>query len=164
MTGWRIGYAAGPADWIAAAAAIQSHQTGNACSISQEAAGGALEAGGEESESMRRIFESRRNLVASMLGEVEGLELWRPEGTFYAFPRIARLLGRHRGGPDLESDTDLASWLLAETGVATVAGSAFYAPGHLRISFACSEETLKEGLNRLRMAFASLGPPRVRGN
>ncbi|MDM7915256.1 MAG: pyridoxal phosphate-dependent aminotransferase, partial [Candidatus Eisenbacteria bacterium] len=92
MTGWRIGYAAGPKDWIQAASAIQSHQAGNPCSVSQEAVRHALHACDEEAEAMRRAFERRRDLVMRLLEGVPGLELFRPEGTFYLFPRIVGLL------------------------------------------------------------------------
>jgi aspartate aminotransferase len=158
MTGWRIGYAAAPAPWIETAASIQSHQTGNACSVSQEAAIAAIRSPGEATESMRRVFEKRRNQVVSILESTDGLEVFSPEGTFYAFPGVGAFLGIRPRGPNITTDTELATWLLDEAGVATVPGTAFAAPGHLRISFACDEESLTAGLDRLVQALDSLGP------
>jgi aspartate aminotransferase len=158
MTGWRIGYAAGPADWIQAASAIQSHQCGNPCSISQEASLYALRAGGASVEPMRVAFEHRRDLCLELLAGIPGLDLFTPEGTFYLFPRVSAFLGPRGGSPGIMSDGELVSWLLDETGVATVPGSAFAAPGHLRISFAASEDSLRKGLTLLRRALEKLGP------
>jgi len=162
MTGWRIGYAAGPADWITAASAIQSHQCGNPCSISQEASRYALQAAGRHAEAMRAVFERRRDLVMRILRGTAGLDLFEPEGAFYLFPRVSSFLGARKGGGGLNSDAELVSWLLDETGVATVPGGAFHAPEYLRISFAASEETLETGLGLLRGALEKLGP--VRGS
>jgi aspartate aminotransferase len=160
MTGWRIGYAAGPADWIQAASAIQSHQSGNPCSISQEASLYALRAGGGSVEPMRAAFERRRDLCLKILAGTPGLDLFAPEGTFYLFPRVSSFLGPRKGSEGIAGDAELVSWLLDETGVATVPGSAFAAPGHLRISFAASEESLEKGLGLLRKALEKLGPAR----
>lgn len=150
MTGWRIGYAAGPKDWITAAAAVQSHQAGNPCSISQEAAQFAISSAGATVDAMREAFERRRDLVMSSLEGTPGLDLFCPQGTFYLFPRIRSLLSKDASGP--RTDSELVSWLLQETGVATVPGEAFVAPGHLRISFAVDESTLDRGLRLLRGA------------
>jgi aspartate aminotransferase len=150
MTGWRIGYAAGPKDWITAASAVQSHQAGNPCSISQEAAQFAISSASASAETMREAFERRRNLVMRILDGTPGCDFFRPEGTFYLFPRVQALLARGRGP---KTDPELVSWLLDETGVATVPGAAFRAPGHLRISFAVDESTLDRGLRLLRGAF-----------
>lgn len=158
MTGWRIGYAAGPADWVESASAIQSHQCGNPCSVSQEATLHALRAAGETIEPMRAAFERRRDLVVELLSGVPGLELFRPEGTFYLFPRVTSFLGRRPSGPEFATDSDLVTWLLEETGAAMVPGSAFAAPGHLRISFATSEATLERGLGSVRRALEKVGP------
>ena len=158
MTGWRIGYAAGPEDWIRAASAIQSHQSGNPCSISQEAARFALRSAGPSVEAMRVSFEHRRDLVMRLLDGMAGCELFRPEGTFYVFPRIASYLGTRPTGGSISTDVELVSRLLEASGVATVPGTAFTAPGHLRISFAAPEEILDRGLRRLREALERLGP------
>jgi aspartate aminotransferase len=158
MTGWRIGYAAGPANWIQAASAIQSHQCGNPCSISQEASLFALRAGGASIEPMRAAFERRRDLCLRILNRIPGLDLFAPEGTFYLFPRVSAFLGPRPGSDGIADDGELVSWLLDETGVATVPGSAFAAPGHLRISFAASDESLEKGLGLMRDALVRLGP------
>lgn len=158
MTGWRIGYAGGPADWIQAASAIQSHQSGNPCSISQEATLFALRAGGASIEPMRAAFERRRDLCMRILDRVPGLDLFAPEGTFYLFPRVSAFLGPRPDAAGIAGDKELVTWLLEQTGVATVPGSAFAAPGHLRISFAASEESLEKGLGLMRDALLRLGP------
>lgn len=160
MTGWRIGYAAGPADWIRMAGAIQSHQAGNACSISQEATLYALRTPGESVETMRAEFQKRRDLVMEMLAGLHGCDLFRPEGTFYLLPRIAAYLGDRKSGPSLASDAEFVAWLFDSTGVATVAGGAFEAKGYVRISFAASEAALREGLTRMRRAMEEIGPAR----
>jgi len=154
MTGWRIGYAAGPKDWITAAGAVQSHQAGNPCSISQEATQFAIQSSGPTATAMCEAFERRRDLVMRILDGTPGCEFFRPEGTFYLFPRVASLLRKDGAGP--KSDPELVSWLLDETGVATVPGEAFVAPGHIRISFAVDEPTLERGLRLLRGAFERL--------
>ena len=158
MTGWRIGYAAGPAGWIGTAASIQSHQVGNPCSISQEAARAALEGDGKATDAMCREFARRAGRVVELLSGIDGLEIFRPEGTFYILPRIAPFLGPRKNGPSLRGDSDLAFWLLEETGVATVPGTAFAAPGHLRFSFATSDQVIEDGLGRVREALGRLGP------
>jgi aspartate aminotransferase len=150
MTGWRIGYAAGPKDWITAASAVQSHQAGNPCSISQEAAQFAISSASASADTMRDAFERRRDLVMRILDGTPGCDFFRPEGTFYLFPRVRALLAKGRGP---KTDPELVSWLLEETGVATVPGAAFSAPGHLRISFAVEESILDRGLRLLRGAF-----------
>lgn len=158
MTGWRIGYAAGPSEWIRTASSIQSHQAGSACSISQEAARYALVSSGDDAANMRAAFERRRDITLELLCGVEGLELLRPEGTFYAFPRVSSFLGPRDPGVCLSTDEDLAGWLLDEAAVATVPGTAFAAPGHLRISYAVSDDLLTKGLKSLRRALVKLGP------
>jgi aspartate aminotransferase len=158
MTGWRIGYAAGPREWIEMAIAIQSQASGNPCSISQEAARCALAQCDSDAARMRDAFESRRSIVLSLLEGTPGLHVFPPEGAFYVFVGVQALLDRPKGsGPRFTSDEELAAWLLEETGVATVPGTAFAAPGHIRISFAASEEQLREALQRVRGAIASLG-------
>lgn len=157
MTGWRIGYAAGPQDWIATATAIQSQTSGNPCSISQEAARHALAHCDRDATRMRDAFQGRRALVLSLLEGTPGLEVFPPEGAFYAFVGVHALLGTSTGaGTRFGSDEELASWILEETGVATVPGTAFAAPGHIRISFAASEAQLREALQRIRRALEGL--------
>ena len=109
---------------------------------------------------MRAAFERRRDLVMRLLKGIDGCELFAPEGTFYVFPRIEAFLGPRRNGKALNTDNDLVHWLLEQTGVATVSGTAFAAPGHIRISFAASEESLERGLGAMRKALEELGPAR----
>jgi aspartate aminotransferase len=150
MTGWRIGYAAGPKDWIVAAGAVQSHQAGNPCSISQEAAQFAIARSGANAGAMCEAFERRRDLVMRVLDGTPGCDLFAPQGTFYLFPRIRSVLKKNGAG--IKSDPELVSWLLEQTGVATVPGEAFISPGHLRISFAVEDATLEKGLKLMRGA------------
>ncbi|MFN8546912.1 MAG: pyridoxal phosphate-dependent aminotransferase [Candidatus Eisenbacteria bacterium] len=157
MTGWRIGYAAGPHDWIDAAGSIQSHLAGNACSVSQEATEAALLGAATDIDRMRESFARRRALVLSLLAGARDLTICPPLGTFYAFPDVSAYFGRRAGEVVVNSAQDIAAYLLEEAKVAIVPGEAFASPRHLRISFATSDEILTgglgamvEALNRLR--------------
>lgn len=144
MTGWRIGYGAGPKALIAAMAVVQSQTTSCASAISQSAAVAALTGPQNERETMRQQFQARRDLTVAGLAAIPGLRCLPPQGAFYAFPDCRLLLQR----AELD-DTAFARALLAETGVAVVPGSAFGAPGHFRLSFACAEHQLVTALERL---------------
>jgi len=156
MTGWRIGYAAGPHDWIDAAGSIQSHLAGNACSISQEATEAALLGAADEIGRMRESFARRRSLVLSLLSEARDLTICPPLGTFYAFPDVSAYFGRRAGEVAVNSAQDLAAYLLEEAKVAVVPGEAFASPRHLRISFATSDEIISGGLRAMVEALARL--------
>lgn len=158
MTGWRIGYAAGPREVIRAMSGIQSHDTGNATSISQWAGVEALTACEDDVRSMVAAFESRRDLVVAGLREIPGVTCVRPDGAFYAFPNVTACLGRRSEGRRIESSEDLAVHLLEHEAVAVVPGEPFGAPGFVRISFAASEERVREGLSRIRRALVALEP------
>lgn len=160
MTGWRLGYAAGPREVIQAAAKIQSHNTSNATSFVQKAAIVALEECGLEVERMRAAFERRRNLVVSGLSKIPGISCPEPEGAFYAMPNVSRFLDKEFSGSPIRNTYGLAYYLLKEARVAVVPGEAFFAPEHIRISFATSEERIREGLRRLREALEKLEEPR----
>ena len=150
MTGWRIGYALGPAEIIGAMARIQVHTTSNACSISQHAAIAALDHCGDATESMRARFEERRELVLLRLGGLEGLELSPPEGAFYCFPRIAALLGRKTAaGTVLTGSSDFCQALLDEQQVSLIPGVEFGADDCFRLSYAASREDLEKGCARI---------------
>lgn len=151
MTGWRIGYAAGPGALITAMKTIQSQSTSNPCSISQAAAEAALL--GEQSpvHEMTRAYRQRHDFVVAALNEVEGFECRPGEGTFYAFPRVSGALE----AMGLASDSDLVEHLLNDADVACVPGSAFGASGYIRLSFACSMETLEEAMNRIKRAVSA---------
>jgi len=154
MTGWRIGYAAGPSEVIAGMAAIQSHSTSNATSISQWASLAALRSSGPELARRRDEFERRRNAIVSGLSSLPGVRCALPEGAFYAFANVSELLGR---SPRVRTPADLARHLLETVHVAVVSGEAFGSSAHLRFSYALSLERIREGLDRVRRALELLG-------
>lgn len=149
MTGWRIGYAAGPAKLIGAMKKIQSQSTSNPTSISQVAAQAALEGSQECVEEMVKAFKERHDYVVSALNAIDGVECIEADGTFYAFPSFQKVIDSR---PEFEDDIALAEFLLIEAGVALVPGSAFGAPGNLRLSFATSLDTLKDAIARIAKA------------
>lgn len=148
MTGWRIGYAAGPIELIGAMKTIQSQSTSNPCSISQVAATAALNGSQEPVQEMTRAYRERHDTIVAGLNEIRGIDCRAGEGTFYAFPRVIELLA----AKGLASDSELVELLLNEADVACVPGSAFGSPGYVRMSFACSMETLHEALRRIQKA------------
>jgi len=151
MTGWRIGYAAGPKELIKAMITVQSQSTTNPCSVSQAAAVAAL--GGDQSciPTMVKAYKSRHDYVVPALNAIPGFECRPGEGTFYAFPRVQQAI-EARG---LENDVEFTEFLLNEAEVAVVPGTAFGAPGYIRLSFACSMEELKESLRRMKRAVSA---------
>lgn len=153
MTGWRIGYAGGPKSLIAAMSDIQSHSTSNPCSISQAAAVAALNGPQDFLKDWRASFAARRNLVVDALNKIEGITCLKPEGAFYVFPNIKKLLGKTTpSGKKLETCNDFCDYLLEEALVAAVAGSAFGMGGYFRISYATSEKILTEAMARIAAA------------
>ncbi|MBP0491842.1 pyridoxal phosphate-dependent aminotransferase [Pararoseomonas indoligenes] len=151
MTGWRIGFAGAPVALTKAMDKLQSQSTSNTSSISQAAAVEALNGPQDDVETMRQAFERRRDLVVSMLNEAPGLHCNTPEGAFYVFPSVQGCLGKTtKAGKKLETDEDFVLALLEEEGVATVHGSAFLFPGYMRISYAASDESLKEACTRIQ--------------
>jgi aspartate aminotransferase len=157
MTGWRIGYAAGPVPLIRAMAKIQSQSTTNPSSISQWAAVEALTGTQAFLEPNRRLFERRRDLVVSMLNQCRGLTCPRPEGAFYVYPSIAGCIGKtSAAGTLIDSDETFATALLEETGVAVVFGAAFGLSPNFRISYATSDEALEEACRRIQRFCAAL--------
>ncbi len=151
MTGWRIGYAAGPQDLIAAMRKIQSQSTSNPCTISQWAAVEALNGSHDFIAENNTVFARRRDLVVKMLNEVEGIDCPKPNGAFYVYPSIAGLIGKtSAGGAKITDDEAFATALLEETGVAVVFGAAFGLSPNFRISYATSDEALKEACTRIQ--------------
>jgi len=152
MTGWRIGYAGGPADLIKAMKKVQSQSTSNPTSISQVAAQAALE--GEQSciKPMIKAFKERHDYVVAALNEIPGIVCLPADGTFYCFPHVQDVIDRLDSAND---DIELAEFLLDKAGVALVPGSAFGAPGYVRISFATGMDTLKDALARIATALTS---------
>jgi len=149
MTGWRVGWMAGPLDVIKAASNMQSHATSNVCNIAQVAATAALSGGLEDVSTMRQAFDERRVTIHRMLNDIEGVECLEPEGAFYAFPSLTGLMGRDIAGRTIATTLDLATVVLEEAKVAFVPGEAFGAPGYARFSFALGIEDLVEGIGRI---------------
>jgi aspartate aminotransferase len=150
MTGWRIGYAAGPEKLIGAMRKVQSQSTSNPCSISQYAAVEALNGTQDYIEPHNQLFVRRRNLVVEALNAIDGMVCPVPEGAFYVYPSIAGLIGKtSKGGTLIENDEIFATALLEETGVAVVFGSAFGLSPNFRISYATSDENLVEACKRI---------------
>jgi aspartate aminotransferase len=157
MTGWRIGYAGGPKDLITAIADIQSHSTSNPSSISQAASVAALNGPQAFLNEWRNSFAARRNLVVDALNQIDGISCLKPEGAFYVFPNIKKLIGKKTpAGKTIESCNDFCTYLLEEALVAAVAGSAFGMGGYFRISYATSETALTEAMKRIAKACADL--------
>lgn len=146
MTGWRIGYAAGPADLIASMKKVQSQSTSNPASISQAAAVEALNGDQTCIQTMLAEFKKRHDFVVSTLNNMPGIDSLETDGTFYVFPNIAGVLERK---PELEDDMDFAEALLVDKGVAVVPGTAFGLKNHVRLSIATSEDNLRNALNRI---------------
>ncbi|MFM0653548.1 pyridoxal phosphate-dependent aminotransferase [Paraburkholderia sediminicola] len=156
MTGWRIGYAGGPAPLVKAIELIQSQLTGGACSISQWAAVAALNGPQTELVAARESFRRRRDLVVGMLNDTPGLTCPTPHGAFYAYPSCASFIGRTApSGKVIRTDEDFVAELLEQTGVAVVHGSAFGAGPNFRVSYAASVENLTEACRRIQQ-FCSL--------
>jgi aspartate aminotransferase len=152
MTGWRIGYAAGPAKLIGAMKKIQSQSTSNPTSISQVASQAALEGGNDCVKDMVIAFKERHNYVVAALNEIKGVECIPADGTFYAFPSFQHVIDND---DRFNNDIELAEFLLGEAGVALVPGSAFGAAGNMRLSFATSMDVLKDAIARIKKALES---------
>ncbi|MFV0409592.1 MAG: pyridoxal phosphate-dependent aminotransferase [Paracoccus sp. (in: a-proteobacteria)] len=160
MTGWRIGYGAGPAALIRAMAKLQSQSTSNPCTISQYAALAALEGPQDYIETSREAFARRRALVVAGLNACPGLSCPTPQGAFYVYPSIAGLIGKvTAGGTVISDDAAFASALLDETGVAIVFGAAFGLSPHFRVSYAASDEVLTEAIRRIHDFCAACTAP-----
>jgi aspartate aminotransferase len=156
MTGWRIGYAAGPAPVIKAMTDVQSQVTSNPTSIAQWAAVEALTGPQDEVAKMVAEFDRRRHVIIEGLNAIPGLRCVMPKGAFYAFPNVSGLFGRRAKGGVLRGSTDVATFLLDEARVATVAGVDFGSDAHIRLSYATGLETIREGLRRMHAAAATL--------
>ena len=157
MTGWRIGYAAGPKELIKAMDMIQGQQTSGACSIAQWAAVEALNGPQDFIEERRKVFEERRDLVVSMLNQAKGLSCPTPEGAFYVYPSCKGCIGKTApSGKVIETDEDFVTELLETEGVAVVHGSAFGLGPNFRISYATNTEDLTEACERIQRFCAAL--------
>ena len=156
MTGWRIGYAAGPKELITAMANIQSQSTSNPCSIAQKAAVAALRLGEPFTLKMVEEFSRRRKTIVEGLNNIPGVTCLMPRGAFYAFPNINGLLGKRGPSGMLKTPNEIANYLLNDAHIAVVPGEPFGSHDHLRLSYATSMTNITRGLERLGQAFAKL--------
>ena len=157
MTGWRIGYAAGPKDIVKAIAKIQSQSTTNPSSISQAASVEALSGTQDFIKKRADSFQERRDFVVKALNDIDGINCLNPDGAFYVFPSCKELMGKKdSSGKEIKSDTDFVQSLLENSGVAVVQGSAFGLEGFFRISYATSMENLKKALEKISSFCKSL--------
>lgn len=156
MTGWRIGYMAGPLPIAKAVTKLQGQYTSGASSIAQKAAEAAYNGSLECVETMRKAFERRRDLVVGLARTIPGWKVNNPQGAFYLFPEVSSYFGKRYGDTVINNDSDLAMYLLEEGHVATVAGSAFCTPGYIRLSYATSDDNIREAMRRIEAALAKL--------
>ena len=148
MTGWRIGYCGGPKELVTAMATIQGQSTSNAASMSQKAAIAALNGDQTCVATMNRAFKERHDYIVAALNTLPGVSCQRASGAFYAFADVSQAMAKL----GLEDDSAFAAYLINKVGVAVVPGSGFGAPGHMRLSYACSRETLEKAVDRMRKA------------
>lgn len=157
MTGWRLGYMAGPKEIASAVAKIQSQETSAPSSISQKAGLAAYTGTMKPVEEMREAFRKRRDYIVGELSSIEGVECFMPSGAFYVFPDMSSFIGKSTAaGNKLKTSTDLALYLLEENGVAAIPGDAFGQPNGLRLSYAASMDNLVEAVRRIKEGLASL--------
>ncbi|MCK9229277.1 MAG: pyridoxal phosphate-dependent aminotransferase [Syntrophales bacterium] len=156
MTGWRIGYAAGPEAVIAAATNVQSQNTSNPASISQKAAVAALRGDQGPTERMVGEFAARRDYITAALNDMPGVSCLKPQGAFYVFPNVAKLYGTSCEGRDIDGSAALTAFLLEVAEIAVVPGVEFGSDDHVRLSYATSMENIERGMARMREALARL--------
>ena len=156
MTGWRIGYMAGPLELIKACSKIQSHSTSNACSIAQKAAVAALTGPQDEVRAMAAEFEKRRDYIVKRLGEIKGAVCPPPRGAFYVFPNFLAYYGKSANGKAIQGSKDMSAYLLEAAHVATVPGVEFGEDSCIRISYATSQKLIASGMDRIQEALAKL--------
>lgn len=152
MTGWRIGYMAGPLAVAKAVTKLQGQYTSGASSIAQKAAEAAYRGNQDCVEEMRKAFERRRDLIVELAKEIPGWRVNNLQGAFYLFPEVSALIGKKANGKELKSSGDYVMYLLEEAHVAAVDGDAFCAPGYLRLSYATSDDNIREAMRRIREA------------
>lgn len=156
MTGWRIGFIAAP-EWIVKGCnKLQGQYTSGPCSVSQKAAEAAYTTSQECVETMRKAFERRRDLIVELAKDISGLEVNKPEGAFYLFPKCSSFFGKSYNGKKIENSTDLAMFLLEVGHVATVGGDAFGDPYCFRMSYATSDDNIREAMKRIKDTLALL--------
>ncbi len=150
MTGWRIGFAAGPEEIIRIASNVHANTTSNVCSISQKAALAALKEEPEFSKSFMNELLAKRNLGLKIINSIRGIKCHEPRGAFYLLPDVQNFINKKNGAKVLKTSADIADYLLTQHGVAIVPGEAFGAPAHIRISYAVDRNTLEMGLSRIK--------------
>jgi len=157
MTGWRIGFCAGPIELIKAMSKIQGQSTSNPSSIAQKAALAALQGPTDELDEMVRTYETRRTWIVNALNAIDGVDCITPDGAFYVFPSITGWIGKTApDGTVMTDDVVVCEWLLEAAGVALVPGTAFGSAGQVRFSYAVSQDTLEDAVNRVAEAAATL--------
>ena len=159
MTGWRIGFIGAPLVIAKACNKLQGQVTSATCSIAQKATVRAMlmdPATSDDIINMRNIFRQRRDMVYKLLCDIPGLKVCMPQGAFYFFPDVSSYYGKSFNGKKIENSTDMAFYLLNEANVATVMGSAFGDDACIRLSYATSEDLLREALHRIKEALAKL--------
>ena len=157
MTGWRIGYAAGPENVIKAVTDYQSQNTSNPTSIAQKAAVEAISGDQGTVSMMVGEFQKRRNFIVDALNDMPGVSCLKPEGAFYVFPNVSGLYGRSFNGKQVKSSADITEFLLEKANVAVVPGVVFGNDSHIRLSYATSMRNIEEGMKRIKTAFSQLG-------
>lgn len=156
MTGWRIGYAAGPDEIISAVTKLQSQNTSNPTSISQMAAVAALNGSQDNVSDMVEQFKKRRDVIVDKLSAIPGISCMSPQGAFYVFPDVSSLFGRSYKGATMSSSSDLAAYFLDEVSVAVIPGADFGHDHHIRLSYATSLDKIEEGMERIKAAVMKL--------
>ncbi len=156
MTGWRIGFVAGPKWVIKAVSKLQGQYTSGCSSIAQKAAEAAFAGPQDCVEEMRQAFERRRDLIIDLMSEIPGISLTKPDGAFYVMPEVSSYFGKRFGDRIINNDGDLALYLLEEGHVSGVSGAAFCAPGYLRFSYATSDDNIRKAVARIKEALAKL--------
>ena len=156
MTGWRIGYMAGPAEIARAVTKLQGQTTSGASSIAQKAAEAAYDGPQDCIKLMREAFERRRDLIVALAKEIPGWKVNKPEGAFYLFPEVSSYIGKKYGDKEIKDSGDYVMYLLEEAHVACVDGAAFCAPGYMRLSYATSDDNIREAMRRIKEASAKL--------
>lgn len=156
MTGWRIGFMAGPLEVAKAVNKLQGQYTSGASSIAQKAAEAAYDGPQQCVEDMRKAFERRRDLIVSLAKDIDGWKVNMPQGAFYLFPDVTSFIGKKHGDFHIKSSGDYVIYLLQEAHVACVDGEAFCAPGYMRLSYATSDENIREAMRRIREASEKL--------
>ncbi len=156
MTGWRIGYMAGPLAIAKAVTKLQGQYTSGCSSIAQKAAEAAYNGPQDCLETMRQAFERRRDLIVELAGQIPGWVINKPQGAFYLFPEVSSFIGKKCGDREIKSSGDYVMYILEEAHVACVDGAAFCAPGYMRLSYATSDDNIREAMRRIKEASSKL--------